>query len=117
MQIDLDKFFAQATLAGQKKLIKYMFQEPWRNEKSAGMLGIYLQQKQAEAKDAWAVASSKYQNEYRTTKFLFNPTVAQKRSVETANRKMLNEVKRCRTKFERYGKIIVYYESLRTKSI
>lgn len=51
MQINLDPFFNRTTpLAKQKKLLGYVFQEPWRNEKTIGILGTYLPQKQAEAK-------------------------------------------------------------------
>lgn len=89
MQINLDPFFNRTTpLAKQKKLLGYVFQEPWRNEKTISTLGTYLPQKQAEAKEAW----------------------------EAANRKMLNEVKRCKTNFERWGKIIAHYEMLKTKN-
>lgn len=53
MQINLDPFFNRTTpLAKQKKLLGYVFQEPWRNEETISTLGTYLPQKQAEAKEA-----------------------------------------------------------------
>lgn len=117
MQINLDPFFNRTTpLAKQKKLLGYVFQEPWRNEKTISILGTYLPQKQADAKEAWAVASKRYQDEYIGTQFRYDLTAQQKRTVEAANRKMLNEVKRCKTNFERWGKIIAHYEMLKTKN-
>ncbi len=116
MQINLDPFFTQATLAKQKKLLGYVFQEPWRNEETIRTLDAYLPQKQAQAKDAWENASKRYQNEYTGTQFRYDLTAQQKRTVEAANRKMLNEVKRCKTNFERWGKIIACYEMLKTKN-
>ena len=116
MQINIDPFFTQATLAKQKKLLGYVFQEPWRNEETISTLGTYLPQKQAEAKEAWEAASKRYQDEYISTQFRYDLTAQQKRTVEAANRKMLNEVKRCKTKYERWGKIIAYYEMLKTKN-
>ena len=116
MQISLDPFFTQATLAKQKKLLGYVFQEPWRNEETISTLGTYLPQKQAEAKEAWEAASKRYQDEYISTQFRYDLTAQQKRTVEAANRKMLNEVKRCKTNFERWGKIIACYEMLKTKN-
>lgn len=116
MQINLDPFFTQATLAKQKKLLGYVFQEPWRNEETIRTLDAYLPQKQAQAKDAWENASKRYQNEYTGTQFRYDLTANQKRTIEAANRKMLNEVKRCKTKYERWGKIIAYYEMLKTKN-
>lgn len=116
MQINLDPFFTQATLAKQKKLLGYVFQEPWRNEETIRTLDAYLPQKQAQAKDAWENASKRYQNEYTGTQFRYYLTANQKRTIEAANRKMLNEVKRCKTKYERWGKIIAYYEMLKTKN-
>ena len=116
MQINLDPFFTQATLAKQKKLLGYVFQEPWRNEETIRTLDAYLPQKQAQAKDAWENASKRYQNEYTGTQFRYDLTANQKRTIEAANRKMLNEVKRCKAKYERWGKIIAYYETLKTKN-
>ena len=116
MQINIDPFFTQATLAKQKKLLGYVFQEPWRNEETIRILDAYLPQKQAQAKDAWENASKRYQNEYTGTQFRYDLTANQKRTIEAANRKMLNEVKRCKAKYERCGKIIAYYETLKTKN-
>ena len=116
MQINIDPFFTQATLAKQKKLLGYVFQEPWRNEETIRILDAYLPQKQAQAKDAWENASKRYQNEYTGTQFRYDLTANQKRTIEAANRKMLNEVKRCKAKYERWGKIIAYYEINKTKN-
>ncbi len=117
MQINLDPFFSRTTpLAKQKKLLGYVFQEPWRNEETISTLGTYLPQKQAEAKEAWEAASKRYQDEYISTQFRYDLTANQKRIIEAANRKMLNEVKRCKTNFERWGKIIACYEMLKTKN-
>ena len=116
MQINIDPFFTQATLAKQKKLLGYVFQEPWRNEETIRILDAYLPQKQAQAKDAWENASKRYQKEYTGTQFRYDLTANQKRTIEAANRKMLNEVKRCKAKYERWGKIIAYYETLKTKN-
>ena len=117
MQINLDPFFNRTTpLAKQKKLLGCVFQEPWRNEETISILGTYLPQKQAKAKEAWEAASKQYQDEYISTQFRYDLTAQQKRTVEAANRKMLNEVKRCKTNFERWGKIIAHYETLKTKN-
>lgn len=116
MQISLDPFFTQATLAKQKKLLGYVFQEPWRNEETIRTLDAYLPQKQAQAKDVWENASKRYQNEYTCTQFRYDLTANQKRAIEAANRKMLNEVKRCKAKYERWSKIIAYYEMLKNKN-
>ena len=116
MQINIDPFFTQATLAKQKKLLGYVFQEPWRNEETIRILDAYLPQKQAQAEDAWENASKRYQNEDPGAQCRYDLTANQKRTIEAANRKMLNEVKRCKAKYERWGKIIAYYETLKTKN-
>lgn len=116
MQISLEPFFTQATPTKQKKLLGYVFHEPWRNGETISTLGTYLSQKQAEAKEAWENASKRYQNEYTSTQYRYDLTAEQKRTVEAANRKMLNEVKRCKTKHERWCKIIAHYEMLKTKN-
>lgn len=116
LQIDLDLFFTQTTLAKQKKLLEYTFREAWRNEKTIIVLGAYLAKKQAETKDAWTSASKQYQNEYVCTQFRYDLAVGQKKAAEAANRKMLNDVKRCKNKYERCVKIFDYYKTLKIKT-
>ena len=117
IQINLDPFFNRTTqLARQKKLLGYVFREPWRNEEAIGTMDTYLPQKRAEAKAAWEVASKRYQDEYISTQFRYDLTAQQRRTMEVANRKMLNEVKWCKTNFEHWVKLIAYYEALRANS-
>lgn len=116
MQITLDAFFTQDALAKQKKLLRYVFQEPWRNEEAICALGTYLSQKKAETKTAWAEASKRYQNEYTSTQYRYDLTEKQKRTVEAANRRMLNELKQRKTKYERWDKLTAHYERLKTKN-
>ena len=112
MQINTDAFFTTASLARQKKLLGYVFQEPWRNEKTIDTLSTYLPQKQAEAKEAWAEASRAYQNGYRLPQ---NHPGQNARYIERENKHLMAEVKRCKTKYERWGKIIAYFEALKAK--
>lgn len=116
MQIDLDVFFDQTTLMKQKKLLEYVFRETWRNEESIRALGTFLSRRQAETKKDWSAASKQYQNDYVCTQFRYDLSTRQKQTVEAANRKMLNEVKRCKSKYGRWVKIIDYYEKLKIKN-
>lgn len=117
MQIKLEPFFSRTPpLVKSKKLLGYVFQEPWRNEEAVTTLDTYLSQKQAEAKEAWEAASKRYQDKYISTQFRYDLTAQQKRVVETANRKRLNAVKRSKTVFERWCKINAHYETLKTKN-
>lgn len=45
-------FFEQATLANIRKALKYLFQQPWRNEETIARLGEHLTKKTAETKEA-----------------------------------------------------------------
>lgn len=115
MQIHLDAFFTQATLAKQKRLLGYVFQEPWRNEETISTLGTYLPQKRDEA---WQVLMDAYFRnikERTSTKYRNDLTAKQKRAAEVANRKLLNNIKRCRTRYKRWGKIIAHFEMLKAK--
>lgn len=51
MEIILEPFFSNTTLTKQKKLLRYVFQEPWRNLETINTLTAFLEQKQAEAKE------------------------------------------------------------------
>lgn len=115
--LNLDSFFDRTVpLEKQRKLLNCIFRETQRNEENINILDSYLLRKQTEAKDAWEIASKQYQDEYISTQFRYDLTAQQKRTVEAANRKMLNEVERCKTNFERWGKIIAHYETLKTKN-
>lgn len=116
MQIDLDVFFNQTTLMKQKKLLEYVFRETWRNEESIRALGTFLSRRKAETKKDWSAASKQYQNDYVCTQFRYDLSTRQKQTVEAANRKMLNEVKRCKSKYDRWVKIIDHYEKLKIKN-
>jgi hypothetical protein len=115
IQINPDTFFEKAPLTNIKKLLKLVFQEYWRNKETIVSLNAYLPQKQAEAKEAWAAASRVYQNGYTDVKFRYELTSKQKQTAEVTNRRLLAEVKRCKTRYERWGKIIAYYETLEAK--
>lgn len=113
MQIYPDAFFSRPDISKAKKLLGYVFQEPWRNKETISTLGTYFPQKQAEAKAEWATASKEYQDGYKLPQ---NHPGQNARYIESQNKKLLAEVKRCKTKYERWGKIIAHFEDLKTKN-
>ena len=113
MQIHLDAFFTQMPLVKIKKLLGYVFQEPWRNEGTIRILGAYLPQKQAEAKEAWHKASIEYQDGYRLPQNYLGEHLV---FIERNNKKLLTAVKQSKCKYERWGKIIAHFEMLKTKN-
>lgn len=112
MHIHLDVFFTQTSLVKIKKLLGYAFQEPWRNEETIRILGTYLPQKQAEAKEAWHKAASEYQDGYRLPQ---NYPRTNHASIERNNKKLLTAVEQSKRKYERWGKIIAHFEILKNK--
>jgi len=115
--LNLDSFFDRAVpLEKQRKLLSCIFRESRRNEENLNILNTFLPQKQTEAKEAWDIASKQYQDEHTSTQFCNDLIAKQKRAIVAKNRKMLKEVKRCKTNFERWGKIITHYEMLKTKN-
>lgn len=112
MQIHLDAFFTQMPLVKIKKLLGYVFQEPWRNEETIRILGTYIPQKQAEAKEAWHKASVEYQDGYRLPQNYLGEHLV---FIERNNKKLLTAVKQSKTKYERWGKIIAHFEMLKSK--
>ena len=112
MCIHLDAFFMQMPLAEIKKLLGYVFQEPWRNEETIRILNTYLPQQQAEAKETWYKTSVEYQDGYRLPQIYpeQNPVF-----IERNNKKLLTAVKQSKSKYERWGKIIAHFEMLKTK--
>lgn len=116
IRINLNPFFAHATSHQQKQLLKCAFQEPWRNAETISILGAYLPQRPSDAKDAWADASKRYQNEYISTKCRYDLTAKQKQAINAENRKMLVEVKKRKVDFERLSAVLAYYEELKVKN-
>lgn len=116
MQINPDPFFDNSTFANIRKLFRYVFQEPWRNEETIAALTEYLPAKVEAAAKQWRTASDTYRNEYIDTKFRHELTAQQKRKIEVENRRKYAEVKRCKAKFERYTKILGFFETLKTKN-
>lgn len=116
MQINTDAFFTTASLARQKKLLGYVFQEPWRNEKTIDTLSTYLPQKQAEAKEAWAEASVDYTNGYVDTSFRWGLRTKEKQAIERENKRLLAAVKRAKAKHEKYQKILTAFEAVKNKT-
>ena len=112
MQIHLDAFFTQMPLVKIKKLLGYVFQEPWRDEETIRILGTYLPQKQAEAKEAWHKASLEYQDGYRLPQNYLGEHLV---FIERNNKKLLTAVKQSKTKYERWGKIIAHFEMFKSK--
>ena len=112
MCIHLDAFFMQMPLAEIKKLLGYVFQEPWRNEETIRILNTYLPQQQAEAKETWHKTSVEYQDGYRLPQNYpeQNPVF-----IERNNKKLLTAVKQSKSKYERWGEIIAHFEMLKDK--
>lgn len=113
--INLDPFFAKATLPNQNKLFSYVFKEPWRNTEAITVLNGYLRSKQAKAKEDWDTASIMYQKNYKCTSFMYDLTEREKRVIENNNKKMLTAVKRLKSRYERWGKSIQKYEKMKSK--
>lgn len=102
-EISLEHFFDIATFTKQKQLLRYVLQEPWRNEATIARIDAFLPQMRNKAKSDWHDASVKFQNEYR----LNNPR---------NNNTLLNTVKRTKTKFDRCDKLIKFYDGLKAKN-
>jgi predicted transcriptional regulator len=115
MQIILEPFFANCTLAKAKKLFGYIFQEPWRNEETINTLLEFLPEKENEANRRWGQASADYQNGYKETKFIYGLTPEEKRKIERQNKLLLNAVKTCKAEYERRKKIHSLFATIKSK--
>ncbi|NCB31427.1 MAG: hypothetical protein EOM66_08470 [Clostridia bacterium] len=116
MQIFLDPFFESSTQSNIKRMLRYVFQEPWRNEETIAVLGAYFPQKISEAKAHWAAASKKCQDDYVCTNLHYEWTAQQKHHAECGNKRRLAEVKSCKRKYERWLKISADYKDLKQKA-
>lgn len=116
MQIILEPFFANTTLTKQKQLLRYVFQEHWRNVETINILTAFLEQKQAEAKENWGKASKTFQDEYTATQFHYELSTQEKKLCEYNNSKLLARVKSSKKQYEKWEKIILFLETLKNKN-
>lgn len=116
MQINLDPFFDNSTLANIRKLFRYVFQEPDRNTETIAALGRYLPAKVAETKAAWGDASVAYTNGFVDTTYRWELKCREKQAIERANKKLLAAVKRAKAKHEKYQKILTAFEAVKNKN-
>lgn len=116
MQINLDPFFDNSTLANIRKLFRYVFQEPDRNTETIAALGGYLPAKVAETKAAWGDASVAYTNGFVDTTYRWGLKCREKQAIERANKKLLAAVKRAKAKHEKYKKILAAFEAVKNKN-
>lgn len=92
-------FFDNRSIADCKKLFKYLFQEPWRNESTISRLGEYLTQKTTEAKEAHAQAALKVARCVRVIP------------------ELEREERKAKTTYDRYTKKLAAFEALKTKKL
>lgn len=111
MQINLDPFFDNSTLANIRKLFRYVFQEPDRNTETITALGRYLSAKVAETKAAWGDASVSYTNGFVDTTYRWGLKCREKQAIERDNKRLLSAVKRAKNKHEKYVKILAAFEA------
>lgn len=116
MEIFLEPFFSNTTLTKQKQLLRYVFQEHWRNVETINILTAFLEQKQAEAKENWGKASKTFQDEYTATQFHYELSTQEKKWREYHNSKLLACVKSSKKQYEKWGKIILFLETLKNKN-
>lgn len=112
----MSRFFATLLLHSKKKLLRYVFQEPWRNLETINTLTAFLEQKQAEAKENWAKASKLFQDEYTATQFHYGLSTQEKKRCEHHNSKLLACVKSSKKQYEKWEKIILFLETLKNKN-
>lgn len=116
MQINLEPFFGSAPMPNIRKLFKYLFQEPWRNEETIKVLADYFPERTAKAKDAWGQASVEYTNGYVDTTLRWGIPPREKRAIERQNKNLLAKVKTAKRKYERWVKITDLYLELINKN-
>lgn len=116
MEIILEPFFTNTTLTKQKQLLRYVFQEPWRNTETINILTAFLDRKQAEAKENWSKASKTFQDEYTATQFHYELSTQERKRCEYNNSKLLARVKSSKKQHEKWEKIILFLEMLKNKN-
>ena len=97
-------FFEISSLAVLRVVFGCAFKEPSRNSDTISRLKVFVFEERLSAKTAWDNASLAFQHGYRAVDFIWN--AYEKKEADRQNKKLFAEVKRCKKKYERWGKVI-----------
>lgn len=105
------------TLANLRKFFKFMDQEWQRNEESTRKFFSCIPEVQLDLKGEWDEASRTFQREYKDTKFDSSGNYIsdkdERERRQAHNQKLLNDVKRAKSRYERFVKRVPKLKELK----
>lgn len=119
MQLVVPNWFDKASMKNIRLVFNLIMQNSWDNAATITELDSFFISRPNELKDEWSQASRNYQNGYRLPDRSFHPEMTLKdvKAIELANRKLLNAVKKAKTRYEKMCEVKALYENLKKKNL
>ncbi len=117
IELVVPAWFDKASAKNIRLVFNLIMRNSWDNAATITELDSFFIRRPAELKEEWAQASRNYQNGYRLPDRSFPPEMTLKdvKAIELANRKLLNAVKKAKTRYEKMCEVKALYEDLKKK--
>lgn len=119
MQLVVPTWFDKADAKHIRLVFNLIMQNSWENAVTITELDSFFINRTAELKEEWSQASHDYQDGYRLPDRRFHPGITLKdvKAAELSNRKLLNAVKKAKTRYEKMCKVKALYEDMKKKNL
>lgn len=119
IQLVVPAWFDKASAKNIRLVFNLIMQHSRDNAVTITELDSFFISRPAELKEEWSKASRDYQNNYRIPDRAFHPEMTLKdvKTVQLANKELLNAVKKAKTRYEKMCKVKALYEDLKKKNL
>ena len=119
IELVVPTWFDEASAKNIRLVFNLIMQHSRDNAVTITELDSFFINRTAELKEEWSQASRDYQNGYQIPDRMFHPEWSLKdlKAVQLSNRKLLNAVKKAKTRYEKMCKVKALYEDLKKKNL
>ena len=119
IELVVPTWFDKASAKNIRLVFNLILQNSWENAVTITELDSFFISRPAELKEEWSKASRDYQNDYRIPDRAFHPDMTLKdvKAVQLANKKLLNAVKKAKTRYKKMCEVKALYEDMKKKNL
>ena len=112
-------WFDEASMKNIRLVFNLIMRNSWENAATITELDSFFVNCPAELKEEWSKASRDYQNDYEIPDRMFHPEWSLKdlKAVQLSNKKLLNAVKKAKTRYEKMCEVKALYEDMKKKNL
>ena len=117
MTLNMPDAMEEITITKLRKFFRFIDEEFWKNEDSVRDFFSYIPEIQDDLKAQWHEASMRFQHEYQDPNFKNGERITDKTERDArkaSNDRLMERVKRAKTRYEKFVKKIPKLEELKT---